>query len=61
MAGYFVHQKIKSSVKGREFVSETMLYIVLRDRWCHITLLNAHWGYIDDSKDSFYRGADKSL
>jgi hypothetical protein len=34
-----------------------MSYIVLRGRWCNITVLNAHApteGKSDDSKDSFY-------
>jgi exonuclease III len=38
-------------------VSDRMLYIVLRGRWCSIIVLNVHAPIeekIDDSKDSFY-------
>ena len=45
-----------SSVKT-EFVSDRMLYIVLRDRWCNIIVLNVpapSEEKSDDSKDSFY-------
>jgi hypothetical protein len=39
-----------------EFVSNSMLYIILRDRWCHV-VVNVHAltkDKIDDMKDSFY-------
>jgi hypothetical protein len=44
------------AVKKVEFVSNRMSYIVLRDRWCNIIVLNAHVPTEeknDDSKDSF--------
>jgi hypothetical protein len=46
-----------SSVKGVEFVSDMVSYIVLRGRWCNIIVLNMHapsGDKSDDSKDSFY-------
>jgi hypothetical protein len=54
--GSFVHQRIVSAIKRVEFVSERMSYIVLRDRWCNIIVLNVHAPMEekgDDSKDSF--------
>jgi hypothetical protein len=39
------------------FVSDGMLYIILRGCWCHIIVLNVHApaeGKVDDLKDSFY-------
>ena len=55
--GYFVHQRIASTVKRVEFVSDRMSYIVLRGRWCNIIVLNVHAPSkekSDSSKDSFY-------
>ena len=51
--GFFVHHGIVSAVH-----SDRILYIVLRDRWCNIIVLNAHSSSeekSDDSKDSFMR------
>jgi hypothetical protein len=53
---YFVHKGIISAVKRVEFVSDSMSYIILRDRWCHIFVLNVHApteDKTDDVKDSF--------
>ena len=53
----FVHHRIVSAVKRVEFVGNRMSYIVLRGRWCNITVLNVHAlseEKSDDSKDSFY-------
>ena len=53
----FVHHRIVSAVKRLDFVSDWMLYIVLRGRWCNIIVLNVHAPSeekSDDSKDSFY-------
>jgi hypothetical protein len=36
----FLHQRIASAVKRVEFVSDRVLYIVLRGRWCNIIVLN---------------------
>jgi hypothetical protein len=56
--GFFVHKRIISAVKKVEFVSDRMSYIILRGRWCHITVLNVHApteDKIDDVKDSIYK------
>jgi hypothetical protein len=37
-----VYKRIISAVKRVEFVSDRMSYIILRDRWCHIIVLNVH-------------------
>jgi hypothetical protein len=55
---FFVHHRIISAVKILEFISDWMLYIVLRGRWCNIIVLNVHapsGEKSDDSKDFFYR------
>jgi exonuclease III len=55
--GFYVHKKIISAVKGVEFVSDRMSYIILRGRWCNIIVLNVHAtteDKIDDIKDRFY-------
>jgi exonuclease III len=44
-------------VKGVEFVSDRLLYIVLRGRWRNIIVVNVHAPNeekSDESKDSFY-------
>ena len=56
--GFFVHRRIVLAIKRAEFVSDRMLYIVLRSRWCNIIVLNVHAPSeekSDDSKDSFMR------
>jgi hypothetical protein len=48
---------MKSKVKRVEFVSDRMLCIILRGKWCHIITMNAHApteNKIDDMKDSFH-------
>jgi len=47
-----------SAVKGVEFFSDRMSYIILRGRWCNIIVLNVHVlseEKSDDSKDNFTR------
>jgi hypothetical protein len=50
-----VHKRIISAVKRVEFVSDRMLYIILRGHWCDIIVLNVHAptedkiGYMKDS------------
>ena len=54
--GFFVHHRTLSAVKTVEFVSDRMLYIALKDRWCITIVLNVHAPSeekIDDSKNSF--------
>jgi hypothetical protein len=58
----FVHKRIISADKGVEFVSDRMSYIILRGRWCHIIVLNAHApteDKTDDVKDSFYEELER--
>jgi len=38
--GFFVHHRIVSAATRVEFVSDRVLYIVLRVRWCNIVVLN---------------------
>jgi exonuclease III len=55
--GFFVHQRIVSTIKRVEFLSARMSYIVLRGRWYNIIVLNAHSPTEekgDDLKDSFH-------
>jgi hypothetical protein len=54
---FFLHHRIVPAVKRVDFVTERILYIVLRDRWCNIIVLNVHATCekeSDDSKDNFY-------
>jgi hypothetical protein len=54
---FFVHKRIISAVRRVEFVSGRMSYIILRDCWCNIIVLNVHTpceDKSDDVKDSFY-------
>ena len=48
---FFVHHRIVSAVKRVEFVSDRVLYIVLRGRWCNIIVLNVHAPSEDKSDD----------
>jgi hypothetical protein len=44
------------------FVSDRMLYIILRGRWCHIIVLNIHApaeDKVDYLKDSFYKELER--
>jgi exonuclease III len=55
--GFFVYKRTISVVRRVEFVSNRMLYIILRGRWCNIIVLNVQApceGKGDDIKDSFY-------
>jgi exonuclease III len=55
--GFFVHKRILSAVRRVEFISDRLLYVILRGRWCSIIVLNVHVPCEDngdDVKDSFY-------
>jgi hypothetical protein len=39
-AGIFEHKRIISAVNRDEFVSDKMPYLVLRNHWFHIIVLN---------------------
>jgi hypothetical protein len=54
-AGFFIHKRIVSAVRRVEFISDGMLYIILRGHWCNIIVLNVHAPCEDkgdDGKDS---------
>jgi hypothetical protein len=55
--GFYMHKQIVSAVKKVDFVSDRMSYIMLRDHWFHIIILNIHApteDNIDDGKDRLY-------
>jgi hypothetical protein len=55
--GVFVHHRIVSAVKRVEFVSDSLSYIILRERWCNIIVLNLRAPSeekSDNSKDRFF-------
>jgi hypothetical protein len=39
---FFINKRIISAVKGVVFDSDRISYIILRGRWCDITILNVH-------------------
>jgi exonuclease III len=49
--GYFVYKRIISALRRMEFVSDSVLYIILRGRWCNIIVLNVHASCEDKSDD----------
>jgi endonuclease/exonuclease/phosphatase family metal-dependent hydrolase len=54
--GFFIHKRIVSAVRTVQFISDRMLYIILRGCWCNGIVLNVHVPYEDESndvKDSF--------
>jgi hypothetical protein len=55
--GFLVQNTIISAVRGVEFFSDRMSYVVLRGRWWNFIVLSAHAQTEEksyDSKDSFY-------
>jgi hypothetical protein len=57
-----VRKKIASAVKRVEFLSDKMSYIILRVRWCHITVVNVHATTeekIYNIKDSIYEELER--
>jgi hypothetical protein len=60
--GFFVHKGIISPLKRVEIVSDRLSYIILRDHWFHIIVLNVHApteDKIDDVKVSFYEELER--
>jgi hypothetical protein len=53
---FFVHKGIISAVKRVQYISDTKLYVKLRDHWCNIIVLNGHAPTKDkiDMKYSLY-------
>ena len=52
--GFSVHHRIITAAKRVGFVSDRVSYIVLRDCWCNIIVLNVHApseGKSDDAKE----------
>jgi hypothetical protein len=57
-----VLKRIILAGKRVEFDSDRLSYIILRDHWCHITVLNVHApteDKIDDVKDNFYKELER--
>jgi hypothetical protein len=55
--GFFIQKRIISAVRRVEFISDRMLYIILRGCWCNIIVLNVlarREDKGDDVKDSFH-------
>jgi exonuclease III len=55
--GFIIHKRIISAVKRVEFISDRMLYVILRGRWCDIIILDVHApteDKFDNMKDKFY-------
>jgi hypothetical protein len=48
---FFVHKRIISAIKKIEFVNDRMSKIMLRGRWFHIIVLNAHAPKQDKTDD----------
>jgi exonuclease III len=59
--GFLIRKRIISAVNKLEFVSDRMLYIILRDCWCDVIILIVHTpteNKIDDKRDNFYNELD---
>jgi hypothetical protein len=55
--GFFVRKRIVPAVRTVDFISDRMLYVTLRGRWCNSIVFNVHAPCEDkgdDVKDSFY-------
>jgi hypothetical protein len=53
--GFLVHKRIEPLFRRAEFISDRIMYIILRGRWCNIIVLNVHapWEYEGLSKGQF--------
>jgi hypothetical protein len=49
-----VHKRIISPVKRVVFVRDSIPYMILTGRWCHIIVLNVHASTQDKVEDNFY-------
>ena len=61
-AGFFVQQRIVSTIKRVEYVSNRVPYTVLTSRCCNFIVLNVHAPSeekSDNSKDSFYEESEQ--
>jgi hypothetical protein len=56
---FFVHNRIISAVKMVKFVSDRISCILLRDRWCHIIVLNLHAPTEDKTDEELELAFDK--
>jgi hypothetical protein len=54
---FFVHKRIISAVKRAEFVSDRILYIMLRSHWCNIIALNVHAPTKEKIDDMIMKGS----
>jgi hypothetical protein len=53
---FFVHKKIISAVRRVQLISKRVSFVIIKGRWCNITVLNARAPCEDkgdDVKDSF--------
>jgi exonuclease III len=56
--GFFIHKSIESAVRRVEFISDRMLYIILRGHCCNFIVLDVHVtckDKSDDVQDRFYK------
>jgi hypothetical protein len=59
-----VHKRNISAVKRAELLVTGCHNVILRDRWCHIIVLNVHAPTeykIDDVKNSFYEELERAF
>jgi hypothetical protein len=59
-----VHKRVISAVKRFEIVNDRMPYIILRDHWCDVIVLNVYApteDKIDDVKDNICEELERML
>jgi len=54
-----VHHRIVSAVKGVEFVSDRVSYVVLRGPWCNIIVLNMPAP--SEEKNDYSKGSGRTI